>query len=213
MIEGPIGRRSPVAEESSVRSIEEVEVVGGPGADLLSGGSFPGVLILVGLGGNDLLNSGPRDDVVDGGRGNDWLDANAGNDDMAGVRATTSFGATRATTSCTGARATTCASADRAATERSPASRNRLGELDANRHVLDAVHEVRAHPHDGAGELDRPQTGEQLLQQDLGLELGQVRAETEVRSAGAERDVLAGVPTRDVEPVGVRRTSPRRGSR
>ncbi len=84
MIEGTIGRRSPVAEESSVRSIEEVEVVGGPGADLLSGGSFPGVLILVGLGGNDLLNSGPRDDVVDGGRGNDWLDANAGNDDMAG---------------------------------------------------------------------------------------------------------------------------------
>jgi Ca2+-binding RTX toxin-like protein len=84
MIDGLIGRRSPVAEESSIRSTEEVEVVGGPGADLLSGGSFPGVLILAGLGGNDLINSGPRDDVVDGGRGDDWLDANAGNDDMAG---------------------------------------------------------------------------------------------------------------------------------
>ncbi len=84
MIDGLIGRRSPVAEESSVRSVEEVEVVGGPGADLLSGGSFPGVLILRGMGGNDLLNSGPRDDVVEGGRGDDWLDANAGNDDMAG---------------------------------------------------------------------------------------------------------------------------------
>ena len=84
MIDGLIGRRSPVAEESSIRSVEEVEVVGGPDADLLSGGSFPGVLILVGLGGNDLINSGPRDDVVDGGRGADWLDANAGNDDMAG---------------------------------------------------------------------------------------------------------------------------------
>ena len=84
MIDGLIGRRSPVVEESSIRSVEEVEVVGGPGADLLSGGSFPGVLILVGLGGNDLINSGPRDDVVDGGRGDDWLDANAGNDDMAG---------------------------------------------------------------------------------------------------------------------------------
>jgi Ca2+-binding RTX toxin-like protein len=84
MIAGTIGRRSPVSEESSIRSVEEVEVVGGPDADLLSGGSFPGVLILVGLGGNDLLNSGPKDDVLDGGRGNDWLDANAGNDDMAG---------------------------------------------------------------------------------------------------------------------------------
>jgi Ca2+-binding RTX toxin-like protein len=84
VIDGLAGRRTPIAEETTLRSIEEVEVVGGGGADLFSGASFSGILRFFGLGGNDLLNSGSKDDVLDGGPGDDWLDANAGNDVMDG---------------------------------------------------------------------------------------------------------------------------------
>lgn len=84
VIDGLAGRRTPTAEETSLRSVEEVEVVGGGGADPMSGASFSGVLRFFGRGGNDLMNSGSENDVLDGGPGDDWLDANAGNDVMDG---------------------------------------------------------------------------------------------------------------------------------
>ena len=52
------------------------------------------------------------------------------------------------------------------------------------------------------GELDAVEVRDHLLEPDLHLELGQVRAEAEVRPAEAEREVAVRLPA-DVEAVGV----------
>jgi Ca2+-binding RTX toxin-like protein len=81
---GTVDRSQPVDEETSIRSVEIVKVVGASGQDVLTGGGFSGITKFFGQGGNDLMTSGSNDDLMDGGRGNDWLDATDGNDTMFG---------------------------------------------------------------------------------------------------------------------------------
>src|SRR4026207_505720 len=80
--------------------------------------------------------------------------------------------------------------------------REGLAGLDADGHPLDPVDEVRSDPLDGSRELDRLEARKELLEQDLRLEAGEVRAEAEVRTSGSERHVVVRCP-RDVERVGV----------
>ena len=68
--------------------------------------------------------------------------------------------------------------------------------------ALDAVEEVRAQARRRACELDAVEVRDHLLEPDLDLELGQVRAEAEVRPAEAEGEVAVRLPA-DVEAVGV----------
>ena len=79
-----VDRRSPVDEDTSIRSVEIVKVVGGSERDVLSGGAFSGISKFSGQGGNDLMTSGANNDVMDGGNGNDWLDTADGNDSLDG---------------------------------------------------------------------------------------------------------------------------------
>ena len=57
-------------------------IAGGPGEDILTGGSAGDTL--VGGPGNDVLGDGPGTDVVDGGEGDDQFNADTGADRMAG---------------------------------------------------------------------------------------------------------------------------------
>src|SRR5919197_5129773 len=71
-----------------------------------------------------------------------------------------------------------------------------------DRHRLQGVREVGADPLRRPGRLDGPKPGQELLEHDFDLELGEVRAEAEVRAAAAEADVVVRAPA-DVEPVRV----------
>src|SRR5215207_10892123 len=76
-------------------------------------------------------------------------------------------------------------------------------EFDADRHVLDAVDEVRAEALDRAGDLEAGQPRDQLLEHHADLQPRQVRTETDVGPPAAERHVRVRVAA-DVEALGVR---------
>ena len=78
-----IARTTP-DEQITLGSVEAAVVVGGRGDNTILGASFSGSLFLSGLGGDDLIQSGPRHDEIAGGEGNDFLDAGAGNDVVEG---------------------------------------------------------------------------------------------------------------------------------
>src|SRR6476619_3183258 len=65
---------------------------------------------------------------------------------------------------------------------------------DAHGHGSKRIREVRLDAPGWAGELDRPEPRQELLEHDLDLELCQVGAEAEVRAAAPERDVGVGPP-------------------
>ena len=71
-------------EVTTLASIEIAAVTGGPGANLISGGSFTGNLRLKGRGGGDLLQAGTGDDRLLGGDGNDFVQAGDGDDELEG---------------------------------------------------------------------------------------------------------------------------------
>src|SRR6188472_2460523 len=77
-----------------------------------------------------------------------------------------------------------------------------LRRIDRHRHPLDAVEEVRSQSLDRAGELDLADPRHELLEGDLDLEPGQVRAEAEMDAAGTEGHVQVRVAA-DVEAIGV----------
>jgi Ca2+-binding RTX toxin-like protein len=79
-----VERSQPVDEETSIRTVEIVKIVGGSEQDVLSGGDFGGVTRFYGQGGNDLMTSGDNGDLMDGGSGNDWIDTADGNDTLLG---------------------------------------------------------------------------------------------------------------------------------
>src|SRR2546426_6343748 len=81
------------------------------------------------------------------------------------------------------------------------ALRLRSPRREPHRHRFDAVDEVRAQATRRAGELDVGQPGEQLLEHDVNLEPGEIRAEAEVL-ADAEREMVVGRAP-DVEAVGI----------
>ena len=81
---GIIDHSQPVNEDTSIRSVEIVKVVGGPEQDVLSEDDYSGIVKFFGQGGDDLMTSGPNNDLLDGGGGNDWLDAADGNDTILG---------------------------------------------------------------------------------------------------------------------------------
>src|SRR6266853_712023 len=72
-----------------------------------------------------------------------------------------------------------------------------------DRQMFDSVDEVRAQPLHFAVELDRRDSLDQFLDQNVYFHLRQVGAEAEMRSAAAESDVLVG-RTFDVELEGLR---------
>ena len=71
-------------EVTTLASIEIAAVTGGPGANVISGGSFTGNLRLKGRGGGDLLQAGTGDDRILGGDGNDFVQAGDGDDELEG---------------------------------------------------------------------------------------------------------------------------------
>ncbi|HEU5225358.1 MAG TPA: hypothetical protein VFV29_06100 [Actinomycetota bacterium] len=71
-------------ETTTLGSIEFAAVTGGPGSNLISGGSFTGNLRLKGRGGGDLLQAGEGDDLILGGDGNDFVQAGSGDDELEG---------------------------------------------------------------------------------------------------------------------------------
>src|SRR5262249_5943661 len=77
------------------------------------------------------------------------------------------------------------------------------GRLEADRHRLDAVDEVRAEVPNLAVELDAAEAAQQLTEHRPQLEPRQARAQAEML-ADAERQVLVG-RARDVEAVGIRK--------
>jgi Ca2+-binding RTX toxin-like protein len=68
----------------SVLGIEEASLTGSNAADQIRAIGFPGVVTLVGRGGNDLLAGGGQEDSLDGGDGNDTLSGRGGDDTIAG---------------------------------------------------------------------------------------------------------------------------------
>ena len=81
---GTVERSQPVDEDTSIRSVEIVKVVGGSEQDVLTGGDFSGITKFFGQGGNDLMTSGSNGDLMVGGSGNDWIDTADGNDTLLG---------------------------------------------------------------------------------------------------------------------------------
>jgi Ca2+-binding RTX toxin-like protein len=77
-------RSVQAAEITTLGSIELAAVTGGPGSNLISGGSFTGNLRLKGRGGDDLLQAGEGDDRILGGDGNDFVRAGSGDDELEG---------------------------------------------------------------------------------------------------------------------------------
>src|SRR5690606_5596553 len=63
---------------AEARNIEQLEITGGSGDDVLSGSHFDD--LLVGGAGNDVLSGGGYADVLIGGSGNDILDGGLGYD-------------------------------------------------------------------------------------------------------------------------------------
>ena len=60
--------------------IEQATLIGGPGNNRLDAATFPGAVVLRGLGGNDVLIGGAQADQLFGGSGDDSLVGNAGDD-------------------------------------------------------------------------------------------------------------------------------------
>jgi Ca2+-binding RTX toxin-like protein len=79
-------------EITTLGSIEFAAVTGGPGSNLISGGSFTGNLRLKGRGGGDLLQAGEGDDLILGGDGNDFVQAGSGDDELEGGTGADSLG-------------------------------------------------------------------------------------------------------------------------
>jgi Ca2+-binding RTX toxin-like protein len=79
-------------EITTLGSIEFAAVTGGPGSNLISGGSFTGNLRLKGRGGGDLLQAGEGDDLILGGDGNDFVQAGSGDDELEGGTGDDSLG-------------------------------------------------------------------------------------------------------------------------
>jgi Ca2+-binding RTX toxin-like protein len=77
---------------TTLGSIEFAAVTGGPGSNLISGGSFTGNLRLKGRGGGDLLQAGEGDDLILGGDGNDFVQAGSGDDELEGGTGDDSLG-------------------------------------------------------------------------------------------------------------------------
>jgi len=87
------GARLVQADEiTTLGSIEFAAVTGGPGSNLISGGSFTGNLRLKGRGGGDLLQAGEGDDLILGGDGNDFVQAGSGDDELEGGTGADSLG-------------------------------------------------------------------------------------------------------------------------
>src|SRR6266511_4950605 len=74
------------------------------------------------------------------------------------------------------------------------------GKLDTDRHVLDAVDEVRPQTGDRTGYLEVAQPREELLEHHADLEPSEVGADAHVGAAAAERHVRVGIAPY-VEPV------------
>ena len=66
-------------------------------------------------------------------------------------------------------------------------------DVDANRHVLDAVDEVRPETGDRAGHVEVAQAQEQLLEHHADLEASEMCADAHMRAAAAERHVRVGI--------------------
>src|SRR3954470_6630849 len=77
-----------------------------------------------------------------------------------------------------------------------------LVELDADRHALDAVEEVRPQPVHRPGELDAAQPRQELLEDDADLHARQVGTEAGVHAARPEGDLLVRRAA-DVEREGI----------
>lgn len=69
---------------TTLGSIELAAVTGGPGSNLIFGGTFTGNLRFKGRGGGDLLQAGQGNDRVRGGGGNDFVQAGSGDDEVEG---------------------------------------------------------------------------------------------------------------------------------
>jgi Ca2+-binding RTX toxin-like protein len=78
-----VQRQTPY-EQITTRSIEQIEIVMGPGDNFVSAAASTHALILRGLGGNDLFDTGRGPDVLVGGGGNDRLESGPGNDRLLG---------------------------------------------------------------------------------------------------------------------------------
>jgi Ca2+-binding RTX toxin-like protein len=68
----------------TLSAIEEADLTGGAGGNLLDASGFSGDVTLRGLGGNDTLIGGAGDDMLDGGDGHDSLNGGAGDDTLLG---------------------------------------------------------------------------------------------------------------------------------
>ena len=78
-----VQRQTPF-EQTTIHSIEQIEIVMGPGDNFVSGGASSNSLILHGRGGNDLFDTGSGRDVLDAGGGNDRLESGPGSDRLLG---------------------------------------------------------------------------------------------------------------------------------
>lgn len=64
--------------------VEEANLVGSAGNDVIDASAFTGSTTLIGGAGDDVLTGGPGDDFLDGGAGNDTLTGGAGSDTLIG---------------------------------------------------------------------------------------------------------------------------------
>src|SRR5262245_379004 len=80
---GQVQRSTPY-EQTTLGSVETVEIVLGAGDNFVSGASFSGSLVLDGRGGNDLFDTGRGRDLLKGGGGNDRLESGGGADRLLG---------------------------------------------------------------------------------------------------------------------------------
>ena len=78
-----VQRQTPY-EQTTIRSIERIEIVMGPGDNFVAGAPSSNSLLLQGRGGNDLFDTGSGRDVLDGGGGNDRLESGPGSDRLLG---------------------------------------------------------------------------------------------------------------------------------
>jgi Ca2+-binding RTX toxin-like protein len=72
----------PVGGTIAISGIDEVEIHGGPAAELMNAAGFNGRVLLYGRDGNDTLIGGHGDDLLDGGSGADSISGNGGRDEL-----------------------------------------------------------------------------------------------------------------------------------
>lgn len=72
----------PIGGTISISGIDEVEIHGGPSAELMNAAGFSGRVLLYGRDGNDTLTGGSGDDLLDGGSGADSISGSAGRDEL-----------------------------------------------------------------------------------------------------------------------------------